>query len=53
MLNDHRARALHQPLSRSALIQLLGNQPVFDQEQHEDFNGQDCISLPLMTICRT
>ena len=40
MLNDHRARALHQPLSRSALIQLLGNQPVFDQEQHEDFNGQ-------------
>jgi len=40
MLNDHRARALHQPLSRSALIQLLGNQLVFDQEQHEDFNGQ-------------
>jgi two-component system, NarL family, sensor histidine kinase BarA len=40
MLNDHRARALHQPLSRSALIQLLGNQPVFDQEQHEEFNGQ-------------
>ena len=40
MLNDHRARALHQPLSRSALIQLLGNQPVFNQEQHEEFNGQ-------------
>ena len=40
MLNDHCARALHQPLSRSALIQLLSNQPVFDQEQHEDFNGQ-------------
>src|SRR5690606_14278169 len=40
MLNDHCARALHQPLSRSALIQLLGNQPVFDQEQHEEFNGQ-------------
>src|SRR5690606_24543868 len=40
MLNDHRARALHQPLSRSALIQLLGNQPAFNQEQHEDFNSQ-------------
>jgi two-component system sensor histidine kinase BarA len=40
MLNDYRARALHQPLSRSALIHLLGNQPIFDQEQHEEFNGQ-------------
>ncbi|MFV5503263.1 MULTISPECIES: ATP-binding protein [unclassified Acinetobacter] len=40
MLNNYRARALHQPLSRSALIQLLGNQPIFDQEQHEEFNGQ-------------
>ena len=40
MLNEYRARALYQPLSRSALIQLLNNQPVFDQEAHEDFNGQ-------------
>ena len=40
MLNEYRARALYQPLSRSALIQLLNNQPVFDQEVHEDFNGQ-------------
>ncbi|ENV12614.1 hypothetical protein F965_02247 [Acinetobacter schindleri NIPH 900] len=40
MLNEYRARALYQPLSRSALIQLLNNQPVFDQETHEDFNGQ-------------
>ncbi|HAA06140.1 MAG TPA: hybrid sensor histidine kinase/response regulator, partial [Acinetobacter schindleri] len=40
ILNEYRARALYQPLSRSALIQLLNNQPVFDQETHEDFNGQ-------------
>ncbi|MDV2469792.1 ATP-binding protein [Acinetobacter chinensis] len=40
ILNEHRARPLYQPLSRSALIQLLSNQPVFDQDEHEDFNGQ-------------
>ena len=40
MLNEYRARPLHQPLSRSALIQLLSNQPLFDEGAHEDFNGQ-------------
>jgi two-component system sensor histidine kinase BarA len=40
MLNEYRARPLYQPLSRSALIQLLNNQPIFDQEVHEEFNGQ-------------
>ncbi|WP_180163289.1 ATP-binding protein [Acinetobacter sp. YH12069] len=40
MLNEYRARPLHQPLSRTALVQLLSNEPWFDQEQHEEFNGQ-------------
>ena len=40
MLSEYRARPLYQPLSRSALIQLLNNQPLFDQEIHEEFNGQ-------------
>ena len=40
MLNEYRARPLHQPLSRTALIQLLSNQVVFDANEHEDFNGQ-------------
>ncbi|WP_407307994.1 response regulator [Acinetobacter sp.] len=40
MLNEYRARPLYQPLSRSALIQLLSNQPIFDQDVREEFNGQ-------------
>ncbi|MEZ2901854.1 ATP-binding protein [Acinetobacter terrestris] len=40
MLNEYRARPLYQPLSRSALIQLLSNQPIFEQDVHEEFNGQ-------------
>jgi two-component system sensor histidine kinase BarA len=40
MLNEYRARPLYQPLSRSALIQLLSNQPIFDQDVHQEFNGQ-------------
>ncbi len=40
MLNDYRARALYQPLSRHALIQLLGNEPVFDELQQKAFDGQ-------------
>lgn len=40
MLNEYRARPLYQPLSRSALIQLLSNQPVFEQDVPEEFNGQ-------------
>ncbi|MFV5365701.1 ATP-binding protein [Acinetobacter oleivorans] len=39
MLNEYRARALYQPLSRSGLIQLLNDQPIFEEEQ-QDFNGQ-------------
>ena len=40
MLNEYRARPLYQPLSRSALIQLLNNQSVFQSEHHENFDGQ-------------
>ena len=40
ILKEYRARALHQPLSRSALIQMLMNQPIFNEEEHEEFNGQ-------------
>ncbi|MFV5344319.1 ATP-binding protein [Acinetobacter oleivorans] len=39
MLNEYRARPLYQPLSRSGLIQLLNDQPIFE-EQQQDFNGQ-------------
>ncbi len=39
MLNEYRARPLYQPLSRSGLIQLLNDQPTFEEEQ-QDFNGQ-------------
>ncbi|RKG37630.1 GacS-like sensor histidine kinase [Acinetobacter rongchengensis] len=41
MLNEYKARPLYQPLSRSSVIQLLSNQPVFDQEYHQDFKGRD------------
>ncbi len=41
MLNDFMARPLYQPLSRSSVIQLLSNKPVFEQEQHKNFKGQD------------
>ena len=40
MLSEYRARPLYQPLSRSALIQLLSNQPIFEHDIHEEFNGQ-------------
>ncbi|MBQ5177103.1 hybrid sensor histidine kinase/response regulator [Acinetobacter pittii] len=39
MLTEYRAHPLYQPLSRSGLIQLLSDQPVFEEEQ-QDFNGQ-------------
>jgi len=39
MLNEYRARPLYQPLSRRELVQLLGNQPIFEPEP-ENFNGQ-------------
>ncbi len=40
ILTEYRARPLYQPLSRTALIQLLSNQPVFDQDSLESFNGR-------------
>lgn len=39
-LTEYRARPLYQPLSRTALIQLLSNQPVFEQDSLESFNGR-------------
>ncbi|MFW1885101.1 ATP-binding protein [Acinetobacter nosocomialis] len=39
MLTEYCARPLYQPLSRSGLIQLLSDQPIFEEEQ-QDFNGQ-------------
>lgn len=39
MLSEYRARPLYQPLSRTGLIQLLNDQPIFEEEQ-QDFNGQ-------------
>ncbi|QIO05033.1 GacS-like sensor histidine kinase [Acinetobacter shaoyimingii] len=39
MLNEYKARPLYQPLSRTALIQLLENQPIFEAEQHDDFKA--------------
>ena len=41
MLTEYKARPLYQPLSRSSVIQLLSNQPVFEQEHYKDFKGQD------------
>ncbi len=40
ILTEYRARPLYQPLSRTALIQLLSNQPVFEQDSLESFNGR-------------
>lgn len=40
-LNEFKARPLYQPLSRSSLIQLLENKPIFEQEQHDDFKALD------------
>ena len=37
MLNQYQARPLYQPLSRSSLIHLLENQPLFEQEPHDNF----------------
>lgn len=40
MLNEYRARPLHQPLSRSALAHLLGNEPLFEHDAMDNFDGQ-------------
>lgn len=39
MLNEYKARPLYQPLSRSSLIQLLENQPIFEVEPHDNFKA--------------
>lgn len=41
MLNEYRARPLYQPLSRTGVIQLLSNQPIFEPEQHQDFKARN------------
>ena len=41
MLASFQARPLYQPLSRSALANLLENKPLFTQETHKDFKGRD------------
>lgn len=41
MLNEYKARPLYQPLSRTSLIQLLENKPVFELEPHDDFKALD------------
>ena len=41
MLNEYKARPLYQPLSRSSLIQLLENKPIFEAEKHDDFKALD------------
>lgn len=39
MLNEYKARPLYQPLSRTALIQLLENRPIFELEPHDNFKA--------------
>ena len=41
ILHEYRARPLYQPLSRTALLHLLENKPLFETEQHEDFKDRD------------
>ncbi|SPL71963.1 GacS-like sensor histidine kinase [Acinetobacter stercoris] len=41
MLHEYKARPLYQPLSRSAIIQLLSNQPIFEVEHCDDFKERD------------
>ncbi len=41
MLHEYKARPLYQPLSRSAVIQLLSNQPIFEVEHIDDFKERD------------
>ncbi|MHA3115621.1 response regulator [Acinetobacter sp. ANC 4635] len=40
ILSEFRATPLYQPLSRSALLQLLNNQINFEEEDKESFDGQ-------------
>ena len=40
LLNEYRARALYQPLSRSALIELLRNENSFDEQDSASFDGK-------------
>jgi len=41
MLHQFKARALYQPISRSALLNLLENKPLFEAESHTKFEGRD------------
>ena len=41
MLHQFKARALYQPLSRTALIQLLENKPLLAPELNDDFKDRD------------
>ena len=41
MLNEYKARPLYQPLSRTSLIQLLENQPVFETDTHDDLKERN------------
>lgn len=41
MLHQFKARALYQPLSRTALIHLLENKPLFEPELHDNFKDRD------------
>lgn len=40
MLHEYRAHALYQPLSRTALTQMLKNELTLNEEVHDQFNGQ-------------
>ncbi len=53
MLNDHRARALHQPLSRSALIQLLAISRSSIRNSMKNLMVKACIFWPWMITYRT
>lgn len=39
MLHQFKARALYQPISRTALLHLLENRPLFEAESHTKFEG--------------
>lgn len=39
MLHQFKARALYQPISRTALVNLLENNPLFEAESHTKFEG--------------
>ncbi|ALH95172.1 ATP-binding protein [Acinetobacter equi] len=40
MLQEYKARALYQPLSRKALVELLNNENTFEEAEIEEFDGK-------------